>query len=100
LLLQRLHRDRVGDPVRPDPGTPERGQVPPDAQGCAEVAGEGADVGAGGALHVYVDVEDRPAGSAYVVGGELADGHRAWRQVDPLPRAGALVRALALDLDR
>src|SRR5918993_5776656 len=43
--------------VRPDPGTAKRGQVATDAQCGAEVAGQGTDVGARGALDLDVDVE-------------------------------------------
>ena len=45
--LQLLHRRRGGEVEPADPRAPQRGQVTADAERGAEVAGQGADVGAG-----------------------------------------------------
>ena len=65
-LGDRQHREVLGQRVQgtsdgqvegPDGGTPQRGEVPADAEPGAHVAGDGADVGAAGAAHRDVDVD-------------------------------------------
>ena len=89
----------LGEAVGADGGAAQRGQVAADAEGGAEVAGEGADVGAARAADQRVDVEEVAVG-ADVGDGELVDGDRAGGQLGGGARAGELVGALAVDLDR
>ena len=54
-----------------------------DTQGRAQVAGDGADVGAAGAADAEVDV-DHVVAEAYVVHDELVDGDAARGELDLL----------------
>ena len=93
---------RVRATSRPYPPTRVRrsaGQVAAGAERGAEVAGQGADVGAARAADGRVDVE-LVAGRAGGGDGELVDGDRPGGQLRRGARPGQLVGALAADLDR
>ncbi len=77
----------------------QRREVPADAEGSAEVAGERADVGARRAVYDRVDV-DGITRSANVEHVEARDGDATRGQRDLLARAHAVVRAATVDLDR
>ena len=94
-LLQLGQRPRVLQAERPDPGAPQRGQVPADAQRGAEVAGQRPDVGPGRALD-----DDVQVGAAAGEQRERRDRHRPRRQHDLLPRPHPRVRPPPVDLDR
>ena len=103
---------RPVDGERPRGGAPQRGEVPAHAEGRPGVAGDGPDVGAGGARDGHVDVDqvgpgrlirctsrrwtvtDRGASSTAsprahpVVGPAAVDLHRAHRRRHLLQRAG------------
>src|SRR6185437_7998265 len=83
-----------------DPRPAQRGEMPADAEGGADVTGQRADVGARGASHFGVDIEhaELPVGSE---GGRLepADCDTTGSEHDVLTRPCTGVRAHAGDLD-
>ncbi len=103
LFLELVEGLRRVQPVRADAGAAQRGQMAADAKPRAEVAGEGADVGAGGADDRDDQVEDRCAvlgdGLADVVHGERGHRDRAGGDVEVLALPRALVGAHPVDLD-
>ncbi len=56
VLGEGIQGVREVEPERADPGPPQSGQVPADAEAGAEVAGQRPDVGAGGAVHLDVEI--------------------------------------------
>ena len=76
-------------------------EVTADAERVAEVAGEGPDVGAGGAFHSDVDVDRLAvAHRAQPVDLKAVDGDRTCGQRDLFAGPDARVGAFAVDLDR
>ena len=69
---------------RADRGPAQRGEVAADAERGAEVAGDGADVGAAGAAHREVEVDT--SSPANVAHDELVDRDAARRELDLLAR--------------
>lgn len=45
-LLGLLERLRFADVERPDPGTPQSGEVAADPESCPQISGEGPNIGA------------------------------------------------------
>src|SRR6266536_2979918 len=85
---------------RADPRPAQRGQVPADAEGSAEVAGQRAHVGARRALDLGFDVEQLGGGPVEAVDVEARDCHRACRELDGRSGTRALVGPFTADLDR
>ena len=107
-LGQRQHLEAPGQllqgagifgAIAADPGAAQPDQVAAGAQGRAEVAGQGPDVGAARAAHGGVEVEQVPV-AADIRDRELVDRHRPGRQLGRGARPGQPVGALAVDLDR
>src|SRR5690606_25423003 len=101
LVDEALQRHRRVQGEVADPGTAQRGEVSPDAQRGAEVAGQGPDVGAG--AHLDLDVHVGGAGVRVGTHGEHVEavhGDAAGREVDLLTPAHAGVGAPPPDLDR
>ena len=57
-------RDGRVQAERSDPGPPEHSEMPADTKCCAEVAGQGSDIGARGTFDLDVDVRELPAADA------------------------------------
>lgn len=92
-------RGIVVDRERANTRAAQRREVPTDAEGGAEVAGERADVGARRAIDDRVNV-DGITGSTNVEHVEARDGDATRGQRDLLARAHSIVRAATVDLDR
>ena len=77
--------------------------MPADSQRGAEIAGQCADVGPGGAVDLDVEIDHRQILRHEVASGDdlqPTDAHRPGRELDLLPRPDLRVRADAVDLDR
>src|SRR5690606_36729360 len=105
LLRERVQRKRLRHAVRPDGLAAERRQVRTDAERLADVVGEGANVGAFGAMHEEVHVVASPAGPLEAVAGHRPRLHRhvltaPGLPVEPLATAldGRIQRRALLDL--
>ena len=82
------------EPESADAGAPQRGEMPADAEGGADVAGQRPDVGTARTVHLDVDV-DQVGGPSDVAHLEPVDTHGTGGQLDGLALAGELVGALA-----
>ena len=98
-VVQVVQGARHLERERTDPGAAQRGEVPANAEGGAEVAGKGAHVCAGRALDGHVDVE-QVVGAAQRMRLEAGHGDRTRGQFDRVAGAHPLVGPLAVDLDR
>src|SRR5690606_12918290 len=89
--------------VGPYPGAAQRGQVPAHAEVRPQVTRQGTDVGAAGAGHAGVNVDEgavRAVDAAEPGDGELVHGHLARFQFHRLACPGTAVGALPPHFDR
>ena len=91
-----LSGDRLRLPERPDAGATQRDDVTEAAERAADVAGDGADVGAPAAF----GLEHRRQRIGHVDEFEPVDLHGTRFELDGFALAREIVGALAVDLDR
>ena len=95
VVVELIERDGAGEGVGADARAAELGEMAADVQGGAEVAGEGADVGAAAA--VDAELQQRP-GVVQQLDGVDVDG--AGRELHGLAATGEVVGAAAFDFER
>ncbi len=98
-LLEAVERARAGQLEPADAGAPQRGEVTPDAERRAHVAGERTHIGAGRAADLEVDVDDIVE-RTHPENLEAIDVNASRRKDDVLAGPHPRVRPLAVDLDR
>ncbi|KAI95994.1 hypothetical protein T281_02355 [Rhodomicrobium udaipurense JA643] len=95
-VFERFQRNRILFVERADARAPERRYMPETAERAAEIARDGADIGALAA----VAEKAREIGRNCFLDFKLVDGNLPWLKLHHFAVAGEVVGALAVDLDR
>lgn len=101
-LHEHVERRGRRDLERAHPRAPQTGEVPADAEPGAEIAGQGANIGARRAVDAGIQFNARAFGSVDATHREHLEGtnrHPACGELDLLARANPVVGAAAVDLD-